>query len=591
MPRGSQTYRPVIVIATCVLVFWCLYAAQAVFIPIAMAILITFLLSPIVDVLQRWHLGRVAPVIIVVALLFVLVGGLGWLLVVQAKSVAEELPRFKNHILEKIAEVRIKGRGPFSDRVQESLREITSEIEKETPEERAAKPVPVKVQQSHWSAFTEPLASAGLVIVLVIFMLLARRELRDRLIRLIGHHQLTITTKAMDEAGARISRYLLMQCLVNGIYGLAVGVGLFLIGVEYSLLWGFLAAILRFIPYAGPFLAAALPVALSLASSPGWSTPIMTVGLFVVLELATNMIMEPLVYGRSAGTSQVALLIAIAFWTWLWGPIGLLLATPLTVCIVVMGKYVPQLGFITILLGDEPITPPDVGYYQRLLAKDEDEAMQIVDEQLKSGVPELVYDEVVLPTLSYIRRDLSLDQLTQDEVDFLLRATKEIVNVLTLRQVKQQAKASEDGSATAEPALTADLPTTVVLCCPASGEGDEIALHMLQQLMLPGGRCSLEILGHELLLSEVLALVEERKPGVVCIGSCRPGGLTQTRHLVKRLRSQFADLRIVAGRWGPPIDAPEEEEILSAGADRVSTTLLATRKEILELAQLAPVSV
>jgi predicted PurR-regulated permease PerM len=216
----------------------------------------------------------------------------------------------------------------------------------------------------------ERFAGAGLVIVLVIFMLIQREDLRNRLIRFVGYGRLTFTTRALEEAGQRISRYLLMQTIINSSFGLAVGLALYLIGVPYAVLWGFFAAVLRFIPYVGPFAAAIMPSALSLAVFEGWPWPILVVGIFVALELSCNMVLEPLLYSESAGVSGVGLLVAVAFWTWLWGPVGLVLATPLTVCVVVLGKYVPGMDFIGVLISDQPAMEPNISYYQRLLAMD-----------------------------------------------------------------------------------------------------------------------------------------------------------------------------------------------------------------------------
>jgi len=243
---------------------------------------------------------------------------------------------------------------------------------------------------------------------------------QETLIRLIGYGRMTVTTTALQDAGARISRYLLMQSIINSVFGLAVGLGLFLIGLPYAALWGFLAAVLRFIPYIGPWVAAIIPSALALAAFEGWIWPIAVAGLFVVLELFTNMILEPLLYGDSAGVSQVALLVSVAFWTWLWGPIGLLMATPLTVCLVVLGKYVPQMEYITVLMSDQSVAEKKIIYYQRLLAMDRDEAAEIVEEYVMAHPPEQVYDAVMLPALHFARLDRERDGLTeaQEQIHF-----------------------------------------------------------------------------------------------------------------------------------------------------------------------------
>jgi hypothetical protein len=251
---------------------------------------------------------------------------------------------------------------------------------------------------------------------------------------LAGYGQMTLATKALDEAGQRISRYLLMQSLINGSFRVVVGLGLFLIGVPYAILWGFLGAALRFIPYVGPAVSALLPIALSLAVFPGWVQPFMVVGLIGLLELSSNMAMEPLLYGQSAGVSAVALLVAIAFWTWLWRPVGLLLATPLTVCLGVLGKYVPQLKFVRVLMGDESPLETHTSYYQRLIAKDDDEAAELVDEYLQTHTLEEVYDDLLLPALTSAKRDRGQDALTDEDVQFVVQAMRAIVEDLGVRQ-------------------------------------------------------------------------------------------------------------------------------------------------------------
>ena len=250
-----------------------------------------------------------------------------------------------------------------------------------------------------------PVGTAGLVLAMVIFMLLERRDLRDRLIGLFGHGQLTVTTKAFDEAGTRVSRQLLMQSLVNLVYGIAAGIGLYVLDVPYPLVWAALGAALRFIPYVGPVIGAGAPILVSLAALPGWTGPLWVVGLFVVLELFTNLVLETVLYAGAAGVSQVALLVSVAFWTWLWGPLGLLMATPLTVCLVVLGKHVPGLEFVGTLMADTPALAPEYGYYQRLLARDQSEAADLIEQYIKTEAPRSVYDALLLPALNYAERD------------------------------------------------------------------------------------------------------------------------------------------------------------------------------------------
>jgi predicted PurR-regulated permease PerM len=404
---GEPSKPPLLIfLATAALVLALLYWAQAVLIPVALSLLLTFLLAPVVEWLERMHLGRIPAVILAVFFAFAVLAIMGWMITSQLTKLAGDFPKYEANIKKKIADVRQMGKGGAIERVQESVEEIKEEINKVEPGKKGTsspREVVVKGQESATSwpvpavagSLVERLASAGLAIVLVIFMLFERADLRNRLIRLIGYGRLTVTTRALEEAGNRISRYLLAQSAINAFYGLAVGVALSLIGLPYAILWGVLGALLRFIPYVGPWLAALMPSVLALAAFEGWLWPLIVVALFAALELFTNAVLETLLYSDSAGVSQVALLIAIAFWTWLWGPIGLLMATPLTVCLVVLGKYVPQLEFISVLMSDEPIAESDIIFYQRLLAGDQDEAAQIVQDYLKSHAPEKVYDDVL----------------------------------------------------------------------------------------------------------------------------------------------------------------------------------------------------
>ena len=272
-----------------------------------------------------------------------------------------------------------------------------------------------------------PLSTAGLVAAMVIFMLLERRDLRDRLIGLIGHGQLATTTKAFDEAGSRVSRQLLMQSLVSLLYGIAVFVGLYFLHVPYPLVWATLGAAFRFIPYVGPVLAAGAPILVSLAALEGWTGPLIVLALFVVLELFTNLVLETVLYAGAVGVSQVVLLVSVAFWTWLWGPLGLLMASPLTVCLVVLGKHVPGLAFVGMLMDDTPALAPEYGFYQRLVARDQSEAAELIDSHIKTAPPASVYDALLLPALSYAERDRLEHRLSSEEEAAVIEATRELI--------------------------------------------------------------------------------------------------------------------------------------------------------------------
>jgi predicted PurR-regulated permease PerM len=581
-------------LASFVLVIACLYWGRVVLIPVALAILLTFLLNPVVSMLQRLGLGRTPPVILIVVLAFVILGGIGWAVTGQLATLANALPQYTSNLKHKIADLRGAGQGGIVEKLQRTVEELLDELHKADSRRQGSplatdseKPVLVAVQAPSvlWQLPTllEPLATAGLVLVLVIFMLLKHADLRNRLIALAGYSQMTLATKALDEAGQRISRYLLMQSLINGSFGASVGIGLFLIGVPYAVLWGFLAAALRFIPYVGPAVSALLPTALSLAVFPGWVQPLMVVGLVGLLELSSNMVMEPLLYGQSAGVSAVALLVAIAFWTWLWGPVGLLLATPLTVCLGVLGKYVPQLKFVGVLMGDESPLETHTSYYQRLIAKDDDEAAELVDEYLQTHTPDEVYDDLLLPALTSAKRDRAQDALTDEDVQFVVQATRAIVEDLGVRQSQAVTRLADAPELLVGEVRVAPLPPVRIFGCPARDAVDELALQMFRQSLDPA-RCALEVVSPEVLTAEVLSLVEQQRVGLVCIAALPPGALAPTRYLCKRLRVRFPELKIVVGRWGFNGNTQEDRtRLLSAGADEVAMTLRETRGHVMEL--------
>ena len=574
-----RTLRPLIVFATAALIAAALYAARAVFIPVALAVLLAFLLAPAVSLVQRRGLGRVVSVLLVVLLVFSAMGAATWGIATQITTLIDELPRYRANLRQKISDLRGASKGTALEKMQSTAKEVIGELNKPDKSDKAAeRPVPVVVQPSpasswHLPTIAQALASAGLVIVLVVFMLIERHEMRNRLIRLIGHGRLALTTRALDDAAQRITNYLLMQSAINASFGLAVGLGLLAIGLPYALLWASLAGLLRFIPYVGTWMAVLLPVALSLAVFPSWTQPFLVIALFVILEPLIFFVIEPLLYGHSAGVSQVALLVAVAFWTWLWGPVGLVLATPLTVCLVVLGKYVPALEFISVLMADEPALETDVSYYQRLLAADEAEASQIVRGFLRTQPPETVYDAVLVPALAHARGDREHQWLTDEEEQVVVRVTGDIL--ATLRAER--------------PAPTSS-PAAAIVGCPARDALDELALVMLRDL-LASIPCEMEVTPAGMLASEIVSLVGERRPGIACIGFVPPGGLAQTRYLCKRLRAQFPDLRIVVGRWGPAPGIDEARRLLlSDGADVVAATLLETKAQLALCASLAVAS-
>jgi predicted PurR-regulated permease PerM len=586
-PRPLLTQlRPYLVGAAAIPIIAALYWAQSVLIPVALALLFAFLLGPPVRALQRTGLGstragRVLSVILVVALVFSLLGGISYVIARQIVALTQELPKYRGNLKQKIADLRGVGKPAPLKEMESTANEVIGELQKHQLPKRKPEPVPVTVTSeplAFWRLprLLEALTSAGFVIVLVVFMLIERQDLRNRLIRLIGYERVVVTTRALDDASDRITRYLLFQTIINLTYGVAIGAGLFFIGVPYVVLWGFLAFALRFVPYVGPWLAALAPLALSLAVFADWQRPLLAAGLFLAVEALTYMVIEPFVYRQALGLSQTALLVALAFWTWLWGPIGLLLATPLTVCLVVLGKHVSALEFFTILMtDDEPTLESDVAYYQRVLARDQGEANDIVDAYLRAHTLEEAYDDILIPALAYAKRDREKEQVTEDEVQAIYGATMETITHL-------DSTAGTDG--VSETGVAPPMPAAAVLGCAAGDEAGELALRMLQQLLRPHA-VGLQVGSARALTSEVLALVAEKNPSIVCIASIHPDDLAQTRHLCKRLRARFPALKILVGRWGPT--APRErDQLLASFADAVGSTLRESRDQIRENARL-----
>ena len=348
---------------------------------------------------------------------------------------------------------------------------------------------------------------AGIVVVLVIFFLVRREDLRDRFIRLTGKNQATVTTQMLGDAAARVSRYLSMLFLINTAFGVAVGLGLHLIGVPNAILWGIMAATLRFVPYIGPWIAAVAPTGLAMAISAGWLAPILTLGLFVVLELFCGNVLEPWLYGKGTGVSAVAVLVAAVFWTWLWGIVGLLLATPLTVCLLVIGKHVPQLSFLHVLLGNEPVFEPKRRVYQRLLAGDQEEAGELVDDDLESRPLVEVYDTLLIPALALAETDWHHGELDGARHDFILQSLKEMIHERAEDEEEVPAKeVIVEGNR-----VSACGWRPCILCLPARDEADEIAAMMLAQL-LASGECLVQSVAFTATASEVMDLVARANP-------------------------------------------------------------------------------
>ena len=583
----------------CVLIVGILYVAKPVLVPLALAILLAFILSPIVSAAQRYGLGRVPASVLTVFLALAMFGAVAWGAGIQINKLAVELPNHKARIQKKIADLRGSGESVFG-KLLEMVRELDEEPKKtdDPSAELTPKDKEIIVRQREESSnfdrllrfvvpVLEPLATAGFVVIMVIFMLVNREDLRNRLISLLGHGHLTSTTRAIVDAAQRVSNFLLTQLLINVAFGIIFSVGLLVIGVPYAFLWGFLIAVLRFIPYIGTWVGAGFPILLSFALAPDWLQPLVVLAFIAVLDLVTANVVEPLLFGHSTGVTPIALLIAAAFWTWIWGPIGLVLTTPLTVCLVVLGQHIPRLRFFTLLLGSQPPLKPHVNYYQRLLAKDVAEATQVAMEQAKTGGLASLGDEVLFPALVLARRDRKQRALTVEEEAGILQSTKEILT--QVEQTLQPLPVADTVPPTALPAPTLPAPPlTVILGCPAHDEAEELSLSLLALLMKPDG-CQLEIVSTKALPVEVEDRIAVEKPAIVFVPILPPGGLVQARYLCKRLRRRFKKLPIIVGYWGESHDFDRLLiSLRSAGASYVTTSLVQTRSQICALIGAVP---
>lgn len=575
-----------------------LYWAQSILIPVALAVLLAFLLTPVVKALQRWHLDRRVSIILVVLVAAAIIGGVGWVVKVELSSLAEGLPTYSKNIRVKAQFVRELGGRMGTERLAGLLENFTGAAEKSpahitgemarqpgratspavppttAPPESPAAPASSSAWQSRLlnllGAAMSSVAGIVLALVLVIFMLLEREPMRNRFIRLMGHGRMAATTKALDDAGERIGRYLHMQFALNGSYGILWGTALYFIGVDYALLWGFLAAILRYIPYLGASLGALFPIALSMAQFSSWWPPLVVIAVVLVLELVWNNALEPWLYGQSIGVSPVGMLIAVAFWTFLWGPVGLVLSGPLTICLVVLGTHVPGLAFFSILLGDAPAVDAGENFYLQLVARNQDEAAQLVLEQANTLAPAKVYDDLLVPALIRARRDLERQVISAHDCDLVLRAARELLDDLGEHLPRTDATALLDTDAVAP--LTVPTPLRVLLS-PARDQADELAMEMLRQLLDPA-RWDLGMTAPDTSTTAFVELVEREQPALVCMAALPPGGLAHARYLCKRLRLRCPAVKIFVGRWGLEENLDiNKTQLLDAGADAMATTL------------------
>lgn len=568
-----------------------MYFTGEVLKPLALSVLLSFALTPASRFLERRGLPRVAAVVLVGVLTLGALGGIGYVVGQQLSSLANRLPDYQENIERKLARVFDPSHQSATARLRGLADSVTAKLENPPAGETGeAKPIQ-KVEIVSQPSFQERLGDTtgpyleffgvgSFVLVLVLFMLIGRDDLGDRIIQLFGNRQVSLTTRTTEEIGRRITRYLATFAMVNSGFGLTIGLGLGLIGVPFATLWGCLAALTRFIPYVGPAVAFVLPLVFSFAHFPGWLQPIEVVALFAVIEIALNSFLEPVIYGKTTGVSALSLLVAAMFWTWLWGTLGLLLSTPLTVCLAVLGKYVPSLQFFATILGEEAELDPDVRFYQRLVALDRDGAVAFIEEAIKKQPRVEVFDQILVPALSRAERDASKDDLQEQEQELVWRVVGEVLDNL---------EGVADLSLTA-PRLTQDIAADGTVTAPASmplvgiaveDTSDALILRMLGQLVEPAG-CTMEIITDVESPMEVAARVAEHSPRVVILSHLPPGGLTQARYLVRRLRAQFEAMPLFVGRWGESGgSASAAERLVNVGATHVVFTLADARDRIL----------
>lgn len=600
-----------------VIIISMLYFGRDIFVPVALAILLSFVLAPLVGILQRIHVPRGLAVVSVVVVAFMLIFTMGSLLAAQLTQLAGDLPRYQSTISEKIQAFRDTkaGRGTL-ERASDMLKDLSKELDKpkDAPSTRSpgmiagsnpsAPPVPVEVRQPDPGALESlrtlisplihPLATTGIIIIFVVFILIQREDLRNRFIRLAGSSDLQRTTAALDDAASRLSKLFLTQLILNGAFGVVIGTGLWFIGIPSAILWGILAAALRFVPYVGAVIAAAFPLALAVAIDPGWSMLLWTLALFLVVEPLVGHVVEPMVYGRSTGLSPVAVVASATFWTALWGPIGLVLATPLTICLVVLGRHVERLEFLDVMFGDRPaLSPPEI-FYQRMLAGDPTEAAEKAEEFLKERSLASYYDEVALKGLQLAQADADRNALDQERLTKIRDAVSEFAADLadqddrppTRSRSTTDAEASSAVEGVAENAANEHLPYLRKEALPPDWQGehpvlcvagrtliDEAAAIMLAQISTEHGLAA-RVEGAASLSTTNVFRLDTTGVAIVCLVYLDARAAAHMRYSVRRLRRKLPKATIILGCWVKDID-PAALELLREGAkaDLVATSI------------------
>ncbi|WP_460448448.1 AI-2E family transporter [Alsobacter sp. SYSU BS001988] len=561
----QRTMSVMLAILVAVVVTCALYFGREILIPLALAVLLSFVLAPLVRLLQRVKVPRALSVIGVVLMAFLLIAGLGTIMASQVTRLASDLPSYERTIRDKIKSIRgmAAGNGTL-ERAADVLQDLGKELQKPeavsnpalSREPADSKPIPVELRAPESSAFRtmtdlvgpllHPLATTGIIIIFVIFILMRREDLRNRLIRLAGAQDLHRTTAAIDDAAHRLSRYFLVQLALNASFGVVIGVGLFFIGVPSPALWGIIAAILRFVPYIGAAISAILPMALAAAVDPGWTMFLSAGALFLFVEPIVGHVIEPLVYGQSTGLSPVAVVTAATFWTWLWGPIGLVMATPLTVCLVVLGRHIEQFAVFDVMFGDQPVLSAPEMFYQRMLAADPTEAVEQAEICLEESSMADYLDTVALPGIRLGAQDATRGALEPERMAVVRDSVAELVEDLEeLSVVDADASAIPDAWTEGEP----DEPVRPrVLCIGVRNPLDEAAAQLFR-LLATRRNLPTQALGLESMAMANLFRLDTRGVDVICLSVFETSSPVHIRYALRRLRRKAPKAAFVVGYW------------------------------------------
>ena len=592
-PVAPPASSPILTAGGIVLAIGALYFGRDIFIPFALAVLLSFALTPLVTWLRRLKLPRIAAALVAVTLAFILIVGIAYVVGRQLVQLADNLPTYQTTISQKIRSLQQSAPGGgVVERVTSTIEDLGKEISGEDKKPQAPQsglgtapaaqePItvrlespqakPLEIIQTIVGPLLAPLATAGLVVIFVIFVLLEREDLRDRFIKLAGAGDLQKSTQAINDAAARVSRYLLMQLVVNLTYGIPIGIALYFIGVPNAVLWGLLAAVLRFVPYLGPFLAALFPIALAIAVDPGWTMLFWVVGLFLAAELISNNVIEPWLYGSSTGLSSLAIIMAAIFWTTLWGPVGLFLATPLTVCLVVIGRYVPQLEFLGILLGSDPVLAPEERLYQRLLAGNLEEAVEIAEDYVDECSSRQFYDSVAIPALRLAENDRQ--RSTTDTNYRRLVAETAICVVREIEDHVREKAASADQPDEGRSESAKEARPSSVLCLAGRTELDRAAAEMMAQVLDERG-IGARVMPPIAVSQGALGQLDLQGVDVVCLSYLHPQPQVYARYICRRLRRRAPHLKLVVCCWNlAPSTGQTEDVRKQMAADAVFVSL------------------